>query len=277
MTKYYYMNGKFFTEDKALVSVNDRGVRFGDGVFDTIKVVSGKPLRFDLYNARIKGGLEALKIDYDISNLESEILKTIKENNIQNGFARVQITRGQGSCGYLPTNDTSPTLIIEAVEMGGITLSDVKLCISSYTKPSIKSLPVNYKIMQGVNSTLAKIEAVEKGFFDGLLLNDTAQVCECSSSNIFWVRKGGVFTPSLEAGVLDGVTRRIVIESLKNDVIEGFFGLEDLRRADEVFITNSLVEVQSVSEIYGIFKNKGDENKVTERVKSLYQSSLTGR
>lgn len=269
------INGKLIPENEAKISVKDRGFRFGDGIFDTIKVVAGKLYRFDMHMQRIKGGLAALKIDFDTSSLQEEILNTIHYNNIDEGIARISITRGEGSRGYMPTRDMDPNYVIETMSAREMDLFNIRLCVSSYTKPSASSMPVNFKLMQGLNSTLAKMEARETGFFDAVLLNDKGQICECSSSNIFWVKGNRIFTPSLDCGILDGVTRKIVLELYGNNISEGIFTLDDISDADEIFITNSVIGILPVKEVEGIFYNEDEIYGITERVSDLYHDDIS--
>lgn len=228
---YIIINNKILPKNKALINVGDRGFRFGDGVFETCLTVDGKIYNWEAHRNRLEEGLKAIKIELDFhltqvgvynpdltfaSNSKKEMnprsglqtptcndndklkescLELIKKNKIKNGYLRIAISRGVGSVGYLPQENIQPTVVIETLPLNTKPKSPIKLCISNYQKPSIKSLPVNYKLMNGLNSTLAKLEAVEKNYFDAILLNEKNQICETSSANIFWIKDDVLYTP----------------------------------------------------------------------------------
>lgn len=260
------INDEFFEENEAKISVKDRGFRFGDGIFDTMSFYNKEIYRYDLHIKRIKQGLKAIKINCDTSNLEQSILKTIDANKLNNGLARIAITRGEGSKGYLPTYKTKPTIVIEAMKRPEMDLTNINLCISPYKKTSGESLPVNYKLMQGLNSTLCKIDAKERGFFDAIMLNEKGYICECSSSNIFWIKDNNIYTPSLKCGILNGVMRQIILEKIPN-IKEGEYKIEELEEAEELIITNISVKSLSISEVENIKIKRS--NKLSEKLLTL--------
>ncbi len=270
---FIYINGNFYEEVDAKISVKDRGFRFGDGVFETISFHNGKLYRWDLHKKRLDGGLEAIKLDFNTERLESDILKTIQKNGLTSGSARLTITRGEGSRGYLPTYQKISNVVIEAMERPEMNRVDGNLCVSKYRKIPNECLPVNYKLSQGLNSTLAKIEAREKNFFEALLLNIDDEIAECASANIFWTRGKKIYTPSLEAGALDGVMRSVVKELSPYKVVEGRFKLKDLRKADEIFITNVTVRVLPVSAVEGLWNNKRG-HKIAHELLSLVEKEI---
>lgn len=253
---FIYINGNFHEDSEAKISIKDRGFRFGDSVFETINFRDGRIFRWDLHKRRLEGGLEALKIDFNTERLENDILKTIERNRLTSGSARVAITRGEGSRGYMPTYQKPCNVVIEAMESLPMEREYANLCVSKYRKIPAECLPVNYKISQGLNSTLAKIEARDKGFFEALQLNMKDEIAECASANIFWVKGNKIYTPSLDCGILNGVTRQVVMELSPYKVVEGKFKLKDIKKADEVFITNVSIKMLFVNEIEGIWKNK---------------------
>jgi branched-chain amino acid aminotransferase len=260
---FIYINGNFFEEPEAKISVKDRGFRFGDSVFETISFENGKLYRWDLHKKRLEGGLTAINIVFNTERLESDILKTIERNKLQNGSARLTITRGEGSRGYLPTYQKPCNVVIEAMKTLPIERTSATLCVSKYKKIPTECLPVNFKLSQGLNSTLAKIEAHKKGFFEALQLNINNEIAECASSNIFWVSGGKVYTPSLDCGILNGVIRQVILERSPDKIIEGRFTLNDIKTADEVFITNTTIKIMPVSEVEGVWKNtKGFEFRI---------------
>ncbi len=267
--KFVFVNDKFLGIQERHISVEDRGFRFGDGVFETIRVTRGSLYNWEKHIKRLKGGLEAISINVDISRLKNKAIELIKKNNEADCLLRISITRGIGSQGYLPT-DSKPAIVIETMPIPEKP-KNIKLCISSYEKISPKALPVNCKTMQGLNSTLARMEAVEKGYYDAIMLNAEGYVCETSSSNIFWVKEKTIFTPSLELGVLAGTTREAIIKISPNKIVEGKFKINDIKDAEEIFITNVSLQICHICEVDGkVFP----EGNITKSLKELYENRL---
>lgn len=231
------LNHRFVPKVDAFIPINDRGFRFGDGVFETIRVVNHVPYQWEYHLNRLQKGLETLRIPFDTQTLLDSCKTLIAKNQLSEGFLRIAISRGVGSQGYLPTT-TTPTLVIETLPLVSPPDKPVELWLSSYQKPSAASLPVHIKTMQGLNSTLARMEAQDNQCFESLLLNQNSQLCEGSSSNIFWVKAGKLYTPSLDAGILPGSMRETVLRLSPLPVEQGLFPLEALQTAEEVFLTN---------------------------------------
>ncbi len=273
---FIYVNGNFYPETEAKISVKDRGFRFGDGVFETISFYNGKIFRWNLHKARLEGGLESIKIVFNTERLESDILKTIEKNGLKTGLARITITRGEGSRGYLPAEKSTANVVIEAMPRPPMEREHANLCVSKYKKIPLECLPVNYKLTQGLSSTLAKMEAHEKRFFDALMLNVDGYVSECSAGNIFWVKGKNVYTPRYDCDILEGVMRQVVLDKCPYNVIHGRFKLSELKRADEVFITNVAWKVLSVNEIEGVFKNKKGY-KATSEIRNLIEKDISNQ
>lgn len=233
-----YLNDDFLPADQAKISINDRGFRFGDGLFETIRVEKGAPLHWLQHMQRLEDGLKALKIQYDVGGLEDVCLELLAKNELQEGLARIAITRGEGGRGYLPDPKSSPTVLLETFPLPEKPQEPVQLWVSSYQKISKKALPVHVKMAQGLNSTLARMEAQEHGCFEAILLNEHGHICECSSSNIFWEKDGALYTPDESCGLLPGVMRQQVIDESELPVKTGEYTLEDIKQADRVFVTN---------------------------------------
>ena len=239
-----YFNGTF--TDNATIPINDRGFRFGDGIFETIAVYSGVPYQLDWHLYRLKAGLTAIKI-VDAGLRHDDVLEVIKRNNITDGFVRIMISRGEGGMGYLPKPDSKPTFVIEAFPRTEPMQESATLFYSSYLKPTLQSLPTNFKLAQGLNSTLARIEAKEKGCFEALQMSSNGYLCEASSANIFWVKEGRIFTPALSTGCLMGSTRAALLRLAKIEEVDDL--VATLKTADEVFLTNTNWQILPVTEL----------------------------
>jgi len=266
MKNYISINGKILPEEKATISIKDRGFRFGDGVFETCLIRDGKVYNWLAHKARLEAGLKAIKIIPTLHNTHPSsswhlimldeiqtfagmMKKLIKKNKIQNGYLRISISRGVGSIGYLPQKNIQPTLVIETLPLNPKPKSPIKLFISKIQKPSLKSLPTNYKLMQGLNSTLVKLEAVENNCFDGVVLNDKNQICETSSANIFWIKDNILYTPHPDCGCLLGTIREKVLELSPIKIKLVKTKIADLLNADEAFITNIAIGVLAIDQI----------------------------
>ena len=252
---YVFINNKLLDSEKATISFEDRGFRFGDGVFETIAVASGVPYQFDWHMERLRKGLHAIKISANLHQLHEQSRRLLKENALKDGVLRIQVTRGIGSRGYLPDPKhpkAGATIIVETMPAPPPAPESASLIISSYEKITAESMPVQYKLCQGLNATLARIEATEKGAFDALLLNRDGHVCETSSGNIFWLKDKVLMTPSLTCGVLEGSMRASVMRLSPYPVKEVKAPLAELEKADSVFITNALWPLVAIQRIEGM-------------------------
>ena len=270
---YISINNKILPAKKALISAQDRGFRFGDGAFETCLIKDGKIYNWEAHLKRLEAGLKAIKINIshlsaphssralyhprprgdeawdENGKLKEYSLQLIQKNKIQNGYLRIAVSRGVGSVGYLPIKNIEPTIIIETLPLISKPKSSIKLCISKIQKPSLKSLPVNYKLSQGLNSTLVKLEAIDNDCFDGVVLNDKNQICETSSANIFWIKNNILYTPHQDCGCLLGTIRGKILElsPIKTKLAKA--KIDDLLNADEAFITNIAIGVLAIDKI----------------------------
>ncbi|NBX02756.1 MAG: hypothetical protein EBR02_01555 [Alphaproteobacteria bacterium] len=257
------INGKLVDEAEATVSVLDRGFRFGDGVFETISVYNGVPYQFEYHMARMLDGLAAIKINFDYSMLRTNVKELLAANDMQNGMLRIQVTRGIGSRGYLP-DDSHPlagaTCVIETMERPPQPEDGVKLWLSNFQKPPALYLPTQFKLCQGLSSTLARMDAVENGCFDAVMLGEGSFVCETSSANIFWMKDGQLNTPALGFGALAGSTRAAILRTYPTKIQEVVVTISDLASAQAVILTNSAWQVLAVGglEPKGISFNSGE-------------------
>jgi branched-chain amino acid aminotransferase len=236
---YCNVNGQCVAENDARIPVQDRGFRFGDGVFETIALHQGVPYQYDWHMERLAHGLRALKIPFDTALLQPHCRELVQRNGMRDGILRIQVTRGIGSQGYLPDPShrlAGASFVIETQPAAPVSPIPVLLWQSSLRKISTSALPVQTKLCQGVNSTLARMEAVENKCFEALLLNERQQLCETSSGNLFWVTGGTVYTPSLSCGLLNGSTRASLMRLAQ--VTEAETTMEALMSAESVFITN---------------------------------------
>ncbi len=283
--EYVYINGEYKARKDAVVSVEDRGLRFGDGAFETIYVRDGVPYLWEYHHRRLLEGLNACQIGFDNNNLREITRELISRNEMEEGILRISVTRGEGSRGYLPfpnIGGREPTIIIETTQyqppgLEELDSLDITLGVSSYEKMSPKALPTQYKLMQGMNSILARIEAERKGHFDSLLLSREGVVSECSSSNIFWCIGKTLFTPSLESGCLAGVTRERIAEISEYRVRQDRFKLRHLLKANAVFICNSAFLVLPVNKLAGYTTDWSASKKLAKIYRMMLEKDIASQ
>lgn len=250
-----YINGKHYDKEEAKISVYDHGLLYGDGVFEGIRSYAGKVFRLKEHLDRLWDSAKAIWLTIPISKEEMAraIEETLRINGIQDSYIRVVVTRGVGPLGLDPHHCTDSQVIIitdhislypqELYEKGLelVTVSTLRNHPAALS-PRIKSL--NY-----LNNILAKIESVQAGCIEALMLNHNGEVAECTGDNIFVVRRGELMTPPKEAGILEGVTRAAVIELARQaqfPVQETPLTKHDIYIADECFLTGTAAEIVPV-------------------------------
>jgi branched-chain amino acid aminotransferase len=213
-----WIDGKLYDKDDAKVSVYDHGLLYGDGVFEGIRVYSGRVFRAADHLTRLWDSAKAIRltIPYPRDEVRAAMEQTVKANNFTDCYIRLVVTRGAGYLGLNPNKCPRATMIVitDTIElypkemyekgMAVITASVIRNHPNAMS-PRIKSL--NY-----LNNILAKIEAVDAGVPEAIMLNHEGNVAECTGDNIFTVRGGSVFTPSTHDGILEGITRQVILE-----------------------------------------------------------------
>lgn len=252
MDNFVLINQKFVLADKALISVGQRGFRFGDGLFETCKIIDGIIYDYEAHQDRIYKGLQALQITFDIKDLQKKCYDLLKKNHIIDGILRISISRGEGSLGYLPIKNITPLLVVETIKSDknpynkktGITIG-----ISKIKAPRRSQNLQHCKTMQGLNYILTKIAADKLGNFDDVMLSEKGYISECSSANIFWVKNGKIFTPSGKCDMLFGTIRKKILEKFPIKINQVEARLSRLLNADEIFLTNANILALAVDEL----------------------------
>ncbi len=255
---YIYLNGKIVPAKEAVVSVFDHGFLYGDGIYETIRVYDRVIFMLDEHLGRLyrSASMIGLTLPFEIDSLKISIYETLIANALRNAYIRLTVSRGHGPIGLDPDLCPEPTTVIIAQELKeyprafyekGINLiiTETRRNIKEAINPKIKSL--NF-----LNNILAKIEAKKRDAYEAIMLNAYGKLAEGSISNVFFYKDGVLCTPSLECGILDGITRGFVIElAMREDlkIKEGEFTKEDIYSAAEVFITNTTLEVMPVSKV----------------------------
>ena len=255
---FVYLNNKIVPSAEARVSVFDHGFLYGDGIYETMRVYEGVVFKIDEHLKRLRrsASLIGLDIPKTADDIKSAIYDTLLANELSEAYVRLTVSRGYGEIGLDPDLCKEPTFIIVAEKFKhyprsyydeGITLhiASVRRNIKEALNPQIKSL--NF-----LNNILAKIEAKKADANEAIMLNAAGHLAEGTVSNIFFMKDGVLHTPSTECGILDGITRSLVIDLAINNAVpvkEGEYGPGELKDAFEVFITNSTMEVMPVSRV----------------------------
>ncbi len=247
MKNYTLINKNFILSENATISVKERGFKFGDGIFETCKIHNFVIYDYESHEKRLKEGLQALKIEFNIVDLKEKCLELIQKNNAKNGILRISISRGIGSMGYLPASNIEALLVVETFQERKVKSEEIIIGISEIALTKKPSWLQNCKTSQSLNYILAKIEARKNSHFDDLMLNEEGFVGECSSSNLFFIKDEKIYTPSLDCDILNGTMRQNIMK--KFDVKECKIKKEELFQAEEIFLTNSNLLVLSVDKI----------------------------
>ena len=251
-----YINGKIVPEKEAVVSVFDHGFLYGDGIYETMVAYDGVIFKLDEHLQRLyrSASLIGLTIPLEVDRIESALYETLSANMLKNAYVRLTVSRGPGPIGLNPELCPQPTIVIMAhksKEYPGILYEKGIPLIISETKRNLKeAIDPRIKSMNFLNNILAKIEAIKRDAFEAIMLNAQDQITEGTISNIFFTKDNVLCTPSVACGLLDGITRGTVIDLAVRENIqikEGAFLKEDIYSADEVFITNTSLEVMPAS------------------------------
>ncbi|MEA3305699.1 MAG: aminotransferase class IV [Candidatus Omnitrophota bacterium] len=280
-----YVNDKIIDSDKAKISIFDRGFLYGDGLFETMRSYDGKVFRLNRHLDRLYSSMKSFKIRQRFSGKEMErvVYKLLDANSFKNAYIRITVTRGISCGGGL---DISKNEIANVV----ITAKEYAPRPAKYYEEGIKagmarlrknsqSFSSNFKVLNYLDNIIARNEAIPGGFVETVFLNEFGYICEGSVSNIFMVCGDKVMTPSIDCGVLPGITREAVLELAPYAGMatqEGRFKEEELKSSDEVFITNSLIEVMPVVKIAGREIGNGDVGPVTRKIQELYKELERG-
>jgi len=270
------INGEMVPKDKAMVSVFDRGFLYGDGVFETVRIYNGIPFMLDEHMERLIAGLKTLHFQKLPAGIKVYASRVIEANKISNGILRIAVTRGEVVAGIGPLPCNEPTIVITATEgtpyPEELYSKGFKAIIANIRKDQNSPL-CRVKSANFLTHILAKGEAADAGVDEALMLNYEGFLTEATVSNLFLVKGNSLLTPSVESGILPGVTRRVVIE------IAGKMGLEvkqreirheELFEANEAFLTNSLLEVMPLIEVDRQAISNGLPGKITAGLRKKY-------
>lgn len=276
-----FIDGKYYGERDAKVSVFDHGLLYGDGIFEGIRIYHGRVFKLKEHIDRLFYSAKAILLDMPMTHAQimQATVETCRKNKLRDGYIRLVVTRGVGNLGLNPNKCKRASVIIIADKIQlyppeyyeqGLTIVTVPTTrnLHSALNPAIKSL--NY-----LNNILAKIEANNAGCEEAIMLNAEGFVAECTGDNVFIVKNGELFTPPLSAGALYGITRGTVIELACEtglNVSEPTLTRYDLFNADECFLTGTGAEIVPVVKIDGRVIGTGKPGPVTRQLEKAYHA-----
>lgn len=276
-----YVNGKYYDKDKAVVSVFDHGLLYGDGVFEGLRSYKGKVFKLEDHIKRLYESAHAIWIDIPMS--QEDMCKatndTLALNGIQDGYIRIVVTRGGGTLGLDPRKCSNPSIIIITDKITMYPDSTYQNGLEMITAATIRNHPSmlspRVKSLNYLNNIMAKIEGIQAGCDEALLLNQQGEVAECTGDNIFIIKDGVLITPPLVSGILGGITRATVIDLAKKagiEVQEASFTRHDIFVADECFLTGSAAEIIPVVCLDKRTIGTGKPGPTTQKLIALFKA-----
>lgn len=279
-TQKIYLNGQLVNKDQAVVSVYDHGLLYGDGVFEGIRVYSAKVFRNREHVLRLYESAKAIRLEIPITpeEMEQAVAATVAANGLVDGYVRLVVTRGAGSLGLDIRRTSNPQVIIIADTISLYPEEHYQNGLKIITASTIRNHPAalspRIKSLNYLNNILAKIEGTDAGCLEALMLNHKGDVAECTGDNLFIVKDGVLKTPPIDAGILEGITRNVVIELAQEagiSVKEATLQRHDLFVADECFLTGTAAEVIPVVSLDGRQIGDGSPGPISKQLRARFQ------
>jgi branched-chain amino acid aminotransferase len=278
-----WFNGNLVDREDAKLTVYDHGLLYGDGVFEGIRVYRGRVFQCQVHVDRLFESAKAIRLAIPRTKQEliDAMCETIKANGLRDGYIRLVVTRGEGGLGLNPFKCQSPNVFIIADQIALYPQEMYKhgmaVIVARTLRTSLRMLPPSIKSLNYLNNIMAKIEAIDAGVAEAIMLNEAGNVAECTGDNIFIVRNGAVTTPPVEAGILVGITRKVVIGLAKKlgiPLAEKDIPVEQLYAADECFLTGTAAEVIAVTRIDSRAIGDGRVGPVTSRLMGAFHDYI---
>jgi branched-chain amino acid aminotransferase len=284
MSFYASVNGEITPAEEARVSVLDNGFTFGDAVYETLRTYGGRPFHLDRHLERLQRSAGRLAIPMPAGEALARDLDALLARAANpESYIRIIVTRGRGDISYHFERVQGPTVVMVVKPYAPVPAAHytdgVAVILASVRRNSPQALDPAIKSCNLLNNILAIREAYAKGAFEAILLNEIGEIAETAGANVFLVKEGTLLTPPLDAGILAGVTRRVVLDlaaGLAVPAREEPVAVKDLLAADEVFITSTLKEVLPVTTIDGRAVGAGRPGPVTLRLLAALRAYAPG-
>ena len=265
-----YLNDRIVRRGEAVVSVFDHGFLYGDGVYETMRAYDDVVFMLDEHINRLQSSaaMIGLALPMDTGRMKAAIYDILGANSLKNAYVRLTVSRGYGPIGLDPSLCQVPTFVILAEDMKDYPRSfydkGVRAIVSRVRRTPSVAINPRIKSLNFLNNILAKIDAKDVGAYEAIMLNMAGHIAEGTISNVFFVRDGIVCTPDTGCGILDGITRNIVLKLARKEgmmVTEGEFTTDDIYAATEVFVTNTTMEVMPIRQIDAVLYEVGNVGK----------------
>jgi branched-chain amino acid aminotransferase len=275
-----WLNDKLVEREQAGIDVFDHGLLYGDGVFEGIRVYGGRIFKCQRHLERLEAGARAIRLPmpYDRAQLTEAMKAAVSANAIGDGYIRLVVTRGKGSLGLNPFTCERPNVFIiaDTIQLYPAELYEtgLRVIIASTVRNNPNALSPRIKSLNYLNNILAKIEAIDADVPEAIMLNTAGLVAEATGDNVFIIRRGEVVTPPLNAGVLGGVTREVVMDLGREAglcVSEAEVSRYDLYTCEECFLTGTAAEVVPVTAVDNRTIGDGKPGRITRQLMAAFK------
>jgi len=278
-----WLNGKLVEESKAVLTVFDHGTLYGDGVFEGIRIYGGKVFKCQAHVDRLFDSARTIRlaIPYTKQELTDAMYETLRANDRQDGYIRLLVTRGKGTLGLSPFKcpDPNTVIIVDTIELYPEEMyrDGMAVIIAKTLRTSARMVPPSAKTLNYLNNIIANIEAIDAGVAEAIMLNDDGNVAECTGDNLFIVEDGTLVTPPLDAGILPGITRGVVLELADREGVpkaEESISPDRLYKADECFLTGTAAEIIGVTKVDDREIGTGAVGPVTQQFLAAFRKLI---
>jgi len=280
-----WIDGELLPKSRAMVSVFDHGFLYGDGCFEGIRVYKGVIFKRDSHLERIYRNAEKLRMEmpYTRQRMAGIMEECVRANELDDGYIRLIFSRGVGTLGLNPFKCPTPTVVCIADQISlypeEMYEQGMKVIVADRPRTPTQCLDPSLKSLNYLNNILAKVEAIDRGCLEAIMLSTDGLVGECTGDNLFIVKDGEIFTSPLDVGMLDGITRAFVIDTLCPAVgvkiTEKPLTLDDVYDSDEIFLTGSAAEIIAVTQVEQTVISEG-EGQITKRLRAEFREIVTG-
>lgn len=280
MSLIIYLDGEFVPQEKAVISIFDHGLLYGDGVFEGIRAYHNRVFKLDEHLERLYESARSIAMTIPISmeEMQEVVLETLRRNNLRDAYIRLVITRGVGDLGLDPRKCPRPTIFCIAASIQLYPEEFYEKGLSVITVSTRRNLPTacnpRVKSLNYLNNIYAKIEANLAGVPEAIMLNHEGYVAEATGDNIFLVKKGVLITPPPHLGLLEGITRNAVMDIAREKGIpveERVFTMHDVYIADECFLTGTAAEVIPTVQVDGRLIADGKPGEMTRELIAAFR------
>lgn len=280
-----WIDGEMYPKHEAKVSVYDHGLLYGDGVFEGIRFYNGRIFKSMSHLERIYRNAEAIRINipYTKEQMHAMMHECIRVNGLKDGYIRLIITRGVGTLGldYRKCPRAGVICIADKIALYPPEMYEngMRVVVAKRPRTPTACLDPKLKSLNYLNNVLAKMEAIDAGCLEVIMLSTEGYVGECSGDNLFTIKNGVIYTPPVETGMLDGVTRTFVIKELAPKlgikVEEKWMKVEDVKASDEIFLTGTAAEVIAVNQVDDTVIGSGKEGPITKRLRAAFKEIVS--